>query len=58
MCIEGRFWNNLVGDTDDSPNLVAFLENGRNGIAENMECLSQNPFTYLEDILNGEGESS
>ncbi len=34
MYIEGRFWNNPIGDTDYSLNLVAFLEDrGKEEIA-------------------------
>ena len=26
MYIENKYWNNYIGDTDDSLNLIAFLE--------------------------------
>lgn len=61
MYIENKYWQNYIGDTDDSLNLIAFLEDqGSNEIAfsEILTDFSNNPLEYdlcelvpQEDIL-------
>ena len=61
MYIENKYWQNYIGDTDDSLNLIAFLEDqGSNEIAfsEILTDFSNNSLEYdlcelvpQEDIL-------
>ena len=39
MYIENNYWNNYIGDTDDSLNLIAFLENQAGNIISFSEIL-------------------
>ena len=45
MYIENKYWNNYIGDTDDSLNLIAFLEDQSSDEIE-FSDFSKNPLEY------------
>ena len=46
MYIENKYWNNYIGDTDDSLNLIAFLEDQAGNIISFSEIVGLSNICY------------